>query len=71
MMSTAALLTMKMQTLSEQQQKRVLEFIQELPAPPPSSRPSLYGLFKGFDTTEDEIAEARREMWGSFPREDF
>ena len=33
-------------------------------------RKSLRGLWRGLDITEEEIAEARREMWGNFPRED-
>lgn len=70
-MSTTTLLTMKVQILTEQQQQQVLEFINQLPAPPPPPRVPLYGLFKGYDTTEEEIAEARRELWGNFPREDF
>ena len=28
------------------------------------------GLFKGFDISAEDIDEARREMWGAFPRED-
>jgi len=36
-------------------------------------RESLLGLWKGmgFDVSEEDIAEARREMWGNFPRDDF
>lgn len=34
-------------------------------------RKSLRGLWRGLDITEEEIAEARREMWGNFPREDI
>lgn len=33
-------------------------------------RKSLRGLWRGLDITQEDIAEARREMWGSFPRED-
>lgn len=69
-MTTATKVLLKLQTLSEDQQQRVLEFIEQLPPTPPRSRPGLYGLFKDFDTSEEEIAEARREMWGNFPRED-
>jgi hypothetical protein len=32
---------------------------------------SLRGLWRGLDITADEIAEAWREMWGNFPREDI
>lgn len=34
-------------------------------------RKSLRGLWRGLDITEEEIADARREMWGNFPREDI
>jgi len=43
----------------------------ELMAAPPTPRKSLRGLWRGLDITEEDIAEARREMWGSFPREDI
>ena len=32
---------------------------------------SLRGLWRGLGITAEDIAEARREMWGSFPREDI
>ena len=38
-------------------------------APPPEPI-SLYGLWKGVSISEEEIAEARQEMWGKFPRDD-
>lgn len=36
-------------------------------------RRSVKGLWSdfGFDVTEADIAEARSECWGNFPREDF
>ena len=37
----------------------------------PAPRESLYGLWKGLNITDEDIAEARREMWGNFPREDI
>lgn len=70
-MSTATQVVQKLNALTENQRKQVLEFIDQLPPNPPQPRVELYGLFHGFDTTEEEIAEARREMWGEFPREDF
>lgn len=33
-------------------------------------RKSLRGLWKGLDITDEDIAEARREMWAGFPRKD-
>ena len=43
----------------------------ELKAARPTPRKSLRGLWRGLDITEEEIAEARREMWSNFPREDI
>ena len=43
----------------------------ELQAARATPRKSLRGLWRGLDITAEEIAEARREMWGSFPREDI
>jgi hypothetical protein len=70
-MTVAEKVTTKLGTLSEQQQQQVLEFIEQLQnrAKQPLFDP--YGLFAGYDTDEKEIAEARREMWGTFPREDM
>jgi len=43
----------------------------ELHTARPTPRKSLRGLWRGLDVTEDQIAEARREMWGNFPRENI
>jgi hypothetical protein len=32
---------------------------------------SLLGLWQGTTVTEQDIDEARKDMWGSFPREDL
>ena len=32
---------------------------------------SLYGLWSDVRISEEDIDEARREMWGNFPREDI
>jgi hypothetical protein len=61
----------KLSGLPDEQQRKVLEFIETLEPSPTGSRPSLYGLFQGIETTEEEIAEARREMWSNVPREGF
>jgi hypothetical protein len=39
----------------------------------PQPLQSLYGLWKDFgvDISANDIDEARREMWGSFPRDDI
>jgi hypothetical protein len=44
---------------------------QELKVVQPAELSPLRGLWKGVDISEEEIAEARREMWGNFPREDI
>ena len=41
-----------------------------LQSTPPAPRKSLRGLWRGQEITEQDIAQARREMWGNFPRED-
>lgn len=43
----------------------------ELRSAQSAPRRSLRGLWRGLDITADEIVEARREMWGGFPREDI
>lgn len=35
------------------------------------SRHSLRGLWTGVRISDEDIEEARREMWGNFPREDI
>jgi hypothetical protein len=37
----------------------------------PKPLKSLLGLWQGFTVTEEDIAEARREMWGNFGERDF
>ncbi|HAZ47968.1 MAG TPA: hypothetical protein DDW76_00160 [Cyanobacteria bacterium UBA11369] len=34
-------------------------------------RKSLRGIWRGLNITEDDINQARSEMWANFPREDF
>ncbi len=36
-----------------------------------SPKRSLYGLWQGISTSEEDIAQARKEMWGNFPHEDL
>lgn len=43
----------------------------ELKSARPTPRKSLCGLWRGLDITAEDIAEARQEMWGGFPREDI
>jgi hypothetical protein len=41
----------------------------ELRVTQPKPRKSLRGLWRGLNISEAEIAEARNEMWGNFPKE--
>ena len=61
----------RLRELSPEKQKEVLAFVDSLTANNGSKKPlrSLRGLWKNLNIniTEDDIAEARREMWGNFP----
>ena len=65
----------KILALTPEQQRRVVEFVESLEQRQahPHARRSLMGMFSDLNVhiTEEDIAEARREMWGNFPREDF
>ncbi len=45
--------------------ERELKMTQAIP------RKSLRGLWRGLDITAEDISQARREMWGNFPRENI
>ncbi|OLE65053.1 MAG: hypothetical protein AUI36_08525 [Cyanobacteria bacterium 13_1_40CM_2_61_4] len=65
----------KVLALTPDQQREVIEFVESLkkrPNPTPARR-SLMGMFSHLNVhvSEEDIAEARREMWSNFPREDF
>ncbi len=63
----------KIRGLTPEKQREVLEFAQSLTDNETSRKPlrSLEGLWTDLNVriTEDDIAEARREMWGNFPRD--
>lgn len=40
-------------------------------SPGPQPRTPIVGMWVGVHITEEDIEEARREMWGNFPREDI
>jgi hypothetical protein len=51
---------------------RVLpELEKALIEPTPEPRPPLRGLWRGLNITDEDIEEARRQMWGHFPSEDI
>lgn len=65
----------KILSLTPDQQREVMEFVESLQkgSSEPRPRRSLMGLFsdRNIHITEEDIAEARREMWGNFPRGDI
>jgi hypothetical protein len=63
----------KLRDLPPVKQKEVLDFVDSLKEEngPKAPRRSLLGLWADLNIhiTEQDIAEARREMWGNFPRD--
>lgn len=64
----------KLRDLPPEKQQEVLdfvEFLEEKNGGQKKPRPSLLGLWSDLNIhiTEGDIAEARREMWGDFPRD--
>jgi hypothetical protein len=74
-MSIEELVIEKLRTLSPERQKEVLNFVESLKQTStlPAPRRSLKGLWAdlGVDISDQDIAEAGREMWGNFPKETF
>ncbi len=65
----------KLKTLPLDKKQEVLDFAEFLESKnfAKSQRTSLRGLWSDLkiNITEEDIEEARREMWDNFPREDF
>jgi hypothetical protein len=65
----------KLRALPPDKQQEVLDFAEFLEHKAVAKQPrrSLMGLCADLNIhiTEEDIAEARREMWGNFPREDI
>jgi hypothetical protein len=72
-MTTWEMIAEKSKTLAAEKQQEVLDFVEFLRTRRELKRPlrDLAGLWKGFDLSPEDIAEARREMWGNFPRDDI
>lgn len=76
-MSTAEQVIAKLARLSPEQQAEILRIVDALASQNGSDEagraPSAFGLWKGLgvDISDEEIAQARREMWGGFPRQDI
>jgi hypothetical protein len=66
----------KLRQLPPDKQREAIDFVEFLHKKAGSvgtPRRSVKGLWAdlGFDVTEKDIAEARAECWGNFPREDI
>ena len=65
----------KLRELPADKQQEVLDFASflETKASPRPKLKSAQGLWKdlGFTISEEDIADARKEMWANFPREQF
>lgn len=74
-MSVSESIIKKLESLTPEQQQEVERVVETLADSNKRNRPrrSLMGLFADLNIhiTEEDIAEARREMWGNFPREDI
>ncbi len=64
----------KLRELPLERQQEVLNFVESLQKKSEPKRPrrSLMGIGAdlGVKITREDVAEARREMWGNFPRDD-
>jgi len=74
-MELADLIVQKLHVLPPQKQREVLDFVDFLSQQVARHRPRRdpRGLWAdlGIDITAQDIAEARREIWGEFPRSDI
>jgi hypothetical protein len=72
-MTFEQLVLKRISALSPQKQRELLDFLASIEKENARPRPrkSLRGLWKnsGLTITFEDIAEARREMWGNFPRD--
>jgi len=72
-MNTEQVLLDKWRLLPPEKQQKVIDFVESLDYKSISKRPhrSIKGLCADLNIhiTEADIAEARQEMWGNFPRE--
>jgi hypothetical protein len=71
-MTTWEMIAERARELPLDQQREVLDFVEFLRARQAPKRPlvDVAGLWKGFDVSPEDIEQARRELWGGFPRED-
>ena len=69
-MTTLDLIAQTAKDLPPDKQQEILDFIEFLRSKERPNGPlrDLYGILAGVGITEEDIAEARKEMWGSFPK---
>ena len=74
-MNIEQLVLEKLRSLLPDRQREVLDFVEFLEQKSVAKRPplSLKGLWSdlGIHLSEEDISEARREMWENFPRENI
>jgi hypothetical protein len=74
-MTTWELIAEKAKVLTPEKQSEVLDFLEFLRARenPKQPRQSAAGLLAdlGIDVSDEDIEEARREMWSNFPHRDI
>ena len=74
-METEQIVLSKLRRLPPDKKREVLDFVEFLEMKSARKRPyrSLEGRWAdlGVHISEEDVAEARREMWGNFPREDI
>lgn len=65
----------KLRQLPPDKQREAIDFVEYLHKKSSITDPkrSLKGLWAdlGVDISEEDFSQARKEMWGNFPREDF
>ncbi|HEY7337272.1 MAG TPA: hypothetical protein VH639_20445 [Bryobacteraceae bacterium] len=63
----------KVRVLPPEKQEIVLRYVSEMAGEARKPFRSPKGILADldFELTEEDIAEARREMWGNFPRDDI
>ena len=73
-MAVEQMVVAKLRSLPQEQQQEVLAFVttigQTVPKPPCTSAHGLWAHY-GDDIGEDDIAEARAELWNGFPRANY
>lgn len=74
-MDTTDAIASKLRVMAPHRQREVLDFVEFLEHKDAAKRPlrSVEGLWadQSVDITAEDIARARREMWGNFPKGDI